>query len=177
MDPHVGEAALGLLADALHGRDSQVTITASGDCMWPLVRDGDVLTVVAAEPASGALVVARASQGVAVCHRSLGWAADGAVRLAADRARSAQDFPQEAVIGVVRCVRRQGRVLDVERWLPRSLGRLQVWVQERLAPPAGSAGRPSDRAGLVARAAHRAVNLLQAAAWLAAGKAVHEPQR
>jgi hypothetical protein len=113
------------LAKALVGDSRPVRLQVRGCCMEPLVRDGDwvVVSPSGSGPTAGMIALARTPEGELVCHRVLGRTEDG-FRLAGDRSLVVLDHPREAVLGVIRSVERDGRVLRLDGFLLRLGGRL-----------------------------------------------------
>ena len=142
-----------LFAEAL-GAAGTGRLRVTGTSMLPLLRPGDEVEVRAAEGESltgGDIVVllGRNPSGSAarlVVHRYLMTTPDGLL-VRGDGTRSVDPFwPAEAVIGVVRARRREGRRTDLSRGVPRFGARLRargwdirVWLRGRRRDP--GAGR------------------------------------
>lgn len=108
----------------------------NGDSMWPSLRAGDVACVepLAGEPRPGEVVLARLPEALVV-HRVLACDAGGCA-LRGDNSDGADPrVPVSQVLGLVRRVRRGGRVLEAGRWDvgPKRVGRWRVVVKRRLA--------------------------------------------
>ena len=106
------QAALDLLADGMGG-DGLVQIPISGQCMEPLIVDGDRVSAVPCRvPELGDIVLARTQDQELVCHRILGRTGDDYV-LAGDRTLRLDVHPPESLIGRVVAVHREKKTLSI----------------------------------------------------------------
>ncbi len=136
-------AALSLLGASLEGGSIGATLEVRGSCMAPLIRDGDTVRLQHLDgvPPPGAVVVARNVMGLAVCHRVLAASRHGWITLAGDRSSAVENVEAEAVLGLVACVERGGRRIELAapRWsrADRALVRLRC----RMIPAGDSLSR------------------------------------
>jgi len=132
--PSREEIAVRLLSGALRGRRAEgsggVTLQVRGGSMKPLLRDGDWVGIAPAEPVPGRIVLARAATGELICHRVLARTPSGFL-LAGDRSATAEERPRDAVLGVVRWVSRQRRLLRLDGRLGRGIDRLLASLHRR----------------------------------------------
>ena len=103
-------AATRLLAQTLMQGNSTANLKVEGNCMMPLVQNGDEIIVSSLEDhlKVGALVVAESSDRVFLCHRILEVMPSGEVLLAGDRSRVAEKLHRDHLIGLVQEIRREG---------------------------------------------------------------------
>lgn len=117
------EIAVRLLSGALRGTGADgATLQVRGRSMEPLLRDGDWVGIAPAEPRPGRVVLARTTAGELICHRVLA-PAEGGFRLAGDRSATWEDRPREAILGVVRWVSRERRLLRLDGGLGAGIDR------------------------------------------------------
>ena len=121
---------------------AQVRLTVSGACMEPALRDGDVVTLVAASrrpPRLGDVVLAAAGDGVQL-HR-LVWAARGRWRTKADRAPTWDTAVAEPDLIATAVEVQSGQLTRT----PRSAARLVRSLLAVAAAHLRALGRPSLR--------------------------------
>ena len=141
--------ALDLLARALGDGETRARLRVKGDCMKPLVCDGDWVSVVScAQAERGDIVVAcdPSRAGALVCHRVLDRSGD-AYLLCGDRTLDAREHPHDAVLGRVLAVEREGVITPVALVSPKLEGWLAAWHPRSIALAAGSTARRISELG------------------------------
>ena len=113
IDPPLPRAAL----EARLESGQSVEVPTRGLSMWPFLRDGDRLRIVAAAPGRLRLgdVIAFWRGGGLVVHRFAGWAGPGRLREKGDHMRAWQEVPVAELLGRVDRVTRGGRERDLDR--------------------------------------------------------------
>lgn len=131
----LSNASLLDLVRAVLGRGFSLRFQAKGFSMAPFIRDRDILTIGprgGEMPRSGDIVAfVHPSDGKLCVHRVVGFR-DGMATIKGDNVPFADGiFPESSIIGVVRRVERNGRVvrfgLGVAGRLIASLSRSQAW--------------------------------------------------
>ncbi len=112
-----------LLTRALR-RGKPARLQVQGQCMEPLIRDGDWVEVRPGEPARiGSVVLARGPADELVCHRVLARTTE-TLHLAGDRSLTAEEHPAASLLGVVHRVERGGTARQLDGWWTRGPDRL-----------------------------------------------------
>ncbi len=172
--PELSLRALSLLRAVLaEGPGRLAHLAVRGQCMEPMLRDGDVVSVVPVRgrPRLGWVVVARGPLGQPVCHRIVGFSADG-WRLAGDASWQGELVPRDAIVGRVLEVRRARRLLRLGGAIGAAVDAVLAGWHRRLAD-----GRRSRwlAVRLVARAGGRVRRAVRGAwarcRWMTAGYA------
>lgn len=142
------DVATSLLRLALERPGATGSLKVFGSCMEPLLHTGDRIEVVRLGRSIrvGDLVLFQGREGLA-CHRLVALRGDRCL-LRGDSSPRAEAVSVEGILGRVKAIRRDSRVLDLRRapwsWRSRALGRLANlrWrAQERRVP------RPVHRVG------------------------------
>lgn len=172
--PELSLRALSLLRAVLaEGPGRLARLAVRGQCMEPLLCDGDVVTVVPVRgrPRLGWVVVASGPLGQPVCHRVVGFSED-VWWLAGDASWSVERVPRDAIVGRVVEVRRERRLLRLGGAIGVAADAVLAAWHRRVARGRGSR-RPVVR--LAARGAgrvRRAVRGVWALSrWMTAGYA------
>ncbi len=110
------QVVLDLLTDGIGDDEEPAEILISGQCMEPLIIDGDRVSVAPCQgsPGLGDIVLARTPDQELVCHRILGRSGDDYL-LAGDRTLRLDTHPPETVIGRVIAVHRGAKTLTLPR--------------------------------------------------------------
>lgn len=131
-------ATLNMLKDALRAEHGSVTLRVSGQCMEPLIVDGDEITVESFDgaPVFAELVLGHLPTGDLVCHRVVALDPEG-FWLAGDRSLHADRHDGESLIGRVRSIRRGSARLEIATpdLRHRLQARLGGWARRRRHRP------------------------------------------
>lgn len=121
---------LDLLADGIGDDEEPAQIPVSGQCMEPLIVDGDRISVIPCRcaPGLGDIVLARTHDQELVCHRIVGRSGPDYL-LAGDRTLRLDIHPPESLIGRVVAVHRGPRTLTIPKAGPAA--RYQAYLHLR----------------------------------------------
>ena len=130
-------AACALLAEGVHSGRASVHLQLSGNCMDPLICDGDWAAVVGfenGEPQPGQIVVSAGECDRLVCHRVLA-VHEGTVWLSGDRVLRVEEHALSDLVGRVDTIERRDETVRIAetRSTAEGLGtwlKLQAWRRQ-----------------------------------------------